>query len=322
MTRIWGFPRLHLSLFDLGSATPRQYGGVGFAIDGMPTVVTASTSDVTELLGIEKLDNQGMADVWGAIHRIHSEYGTPPMSVHIETMPPQHIGLGTKTSLVLGVLQAIAVEAGIDLPISDVQRISGRGGTSGIGIHTFFSGGLVVDAGHQAGASRVHGPSSASSEIDSVPSMLVGGSMPYEWLITLILPNGISRSGFDELEFFRTSTPIPNEEVFASIGLGAFGLTSSAFTGDFRGFARSLNSLQTVGFKAREIAAQPAAVANLLDELHNLEGCGAGMSSMGPMLFTVTEDERSSAKVLEVAQALGAEVLGSFRCRNRGHDAQ
>src|SRR6187397_3143910 len=60
----------------------------------------------------------------------------------------EHVGLGTKTAVILGALQAAAIASGYKVSRAELQLLSGRGGASGVGIHAFFIGGLVIDAGH------------------------------------------------------------------------------------------------------------------------------------------------------------------------------
>jgi beta-ribofuranosylaminobenzene 5'-phosphate synthase len=293
MTHLFSFPRLHASLFDLGNATPRQYGGVGFAIDGIPTVISTHIEKRFSLHGTDLLDAVGVEHVRAAIERLHSEIDVPPMSIRIESVPRQHVGLGSKTSLVLGVIAAILTEAGIQLERTDIKRLSGRGGTSGIGVQTFFEGGLVVDAGHRVHGPRSYGPSSAAAPLDSVPPAIINVPMPREWSATLLLPDGVRRSGLEEQSLFAESTPIPNEEVFASISYGIFGLATAAMTCDFEGFVHTLRQLQHVGFKAREIASQAENVVHVMNELRQLPMCGVGMSSMGRLVPPVGARFRS-----------------------------
>ena len=320
MTRVHGYPRLHASLFDLGIATPRQYGGVGFAIDGMPTVVSAERDINFTLQGTEHLDEVGAENVRMAIERLRSEVDIPPMSVCIESLPPQHVGLGSKTTVLLGVLRAIAAEARIGLEQQDLQRLSGRGGTSGIGVHTFFDGGLVVDAGHRADMPRIYGPSSSAKNVVSIPPAIISVPMPSEWKTTLLLPEGALKSGSEEVDLFTRSTPMPDDEVFAAIGLGIFGLATCAMSKDFSAFVTSLRRLQAVGFKAREIAAQPDAVATLLDELSQVPMCGAGMSSMGPLTYAITESFAAQSIVTEIAHTRDVAILGTYSFRNVGYE--
>jgi beta-RFAP synthase len=142
--------------------------------------------------------------------------------------------------------------------------------------------------------------------------------MPPTWKATLLLPVGERRAGFDEERFFENATPLPNQEVWETISLSLLGLAASVAADDFDTFACTLNSLQRVGFKAREVAAQPDAVTGLLQALSGLSACGTAMSSMGPLLFCVTHDDETRATVNRIADSRDALVLGTFDFRNAG----
>lgn len=313
-----GFPRLHAALFDLGTATPRQYGGIGFAIDGPSTVITAELASRFSLRGMERLDDQAIFDLDAAVTRLRMCADFPPMCVTIEELPPQHIGLGTKTTLVLSILKAVTTLADLDLPRSALQTLSGRGGTSGVGVHAFFDGGLIIDAGHRTDPPRTYRPSSSAGAVGDIPPVIGRVSMPVAWEVTLLLPPGERRAGPDEVAFFQAATPIPDDEVHEAISLAVMGLAGSAAAEDFSTFVTALTGLQQVGFKAREVAAQPASVTNLIHQLTSVSMCGVGLSSMGPLLFAITKDSAAVAGVAGAAIEGKAANLGTFGFRNLG----
>jgi predicted sugar kinase len=77
-----------------------------------------------------------------------------------------------------------------------------------------------------------------------------------------------------------------------------------------------LRDFQSVGFKAREVAAQPEIVRVTLETLWN-EGFAAGLSSLGPAVFVVSENETP-----EIGPLLdsGMDMWGPYSFRNEGHD--
>ena len=323
MTRILGYPRLHLGLFDLGTATPRQYGGVGMAIDGLPTIVSVRDAAQFSICGLELIDAAAAADVDGAITRLAAgESGSRPrLSVTIEVVPPQHVGLGTKTTLILSILKAISDAGGLQMTEAELRLVSGRGGTSGIGIHTFFSGGLVIDGGHRSDPPRIYRPSSAGAPVRP-PPLVARVAVPPGWSVSLILADGIRLSGAEEAAVFEALTPVPDEEVRRTIALALVGLAASAATEDFPAFAHAIREMQSIGFKAREIATQPAPVRKLLRDLSDLPRCAAGMSSMGPLLFVVSDgtDPTIHERVEAIVNPAAGLVLGTFRFRDRGFE--
>jgi len=101
------FPRLHICLIDLGCATYRKYGGVGFSIDGPEIKIEVSPNRQKIEIDLKELDYQTKKDVLDAIGRYHKCYPRQKAKISIIKMPPQHIGLGIKTSLILIILRAM-----------------------------------------------------------------------------------------------------------------------------------------------------------------------------------------------------------------------
>ena len=319
MRQVIGYPRLHMGLFDLGSATLRQYGGIGASLHGPETMVTAELSERSSINGIEVLDVAAGRDLDAALERLAAPHGLPPIAIRIHAVPPQHVGLGTKTTLLLSVLRAVSAEAGLAMSDADLQRASGRGGTSGIGVHSFFCGGLVVDGGHRTDPPRTYRPSSAAAPV-RVPPMVGRVAMPTHWDVTLVLPPGRQRAGKDEEALFESLTPVPDAEVLETIALSVMGLAASAASEDLDSFARGLAGIHATGFKARELAAQSDPVRELFEELSSLPRCAVGMSSMGPLLFAISAESSIRDRVVDTANRSGAPVLGSVGFRNEGFD--
>jgi beta-ribofuranosylaminobenzene 5'-phosphate synthase len=55
--------------------------------------------------------------------------------------------MGSKTALLLSMIEALSLLAGCDLSPSKLVELSGRGGTSGVGVSSYFSGGMIFDLG-------------------------------------------------------------------------------------------------------------------------------------------------------------------------------
>ncbi len=320
MTTIRAFPRLHLGLFDLGTATPRKYGGIGVSVDGLPTVVTAERSPTSDLSLFPVLDHQATEDISRIIADLSSLHSLPPMRIDVHVPVPQHVGLGAKTAILLAVVQALHTEGRKPIDKTALIRSSGRGGTSGIGIHAFFEGGLIMDGGHRSSPPRTYAPSSATSPHD-LPPLVARISMPIQWRVTLLLPSGERLRGRAEEAFFAAHTPLSHGDIERVIALAVSGLAASVASDDFRTFADVLREFQSIGFKAREIANQSRATRMLLTSLWDINECAAGMSSMGPLLFAITEASNASAvaQISEVSAAYEAQLLGTFAFRNAGH---
>jgi len=177
LVTIHSFPRLHVGLLDLGHATHRHYGGAGFYVDGLPVEIQVTRSREMRLLGLEQLDREGQRDLRNAITRTRALLSWPKLTIQLRNVPQQHVGLGSKTATILGTLKAINLICRSPLENRTVQKLSNRGGTSGIGVNAFFSGGFLVDCGHAASGKQTFAPSSRRTHF-SVPPCGLPGSDP------------------------------------------------------------------------------------------------------------------------------------------------
>ena len=162
-TTITTHSRLHLGLHDCGYATERLFGGVGITFKGFPTSVKASVSEETNLrfsLGTQ-LSDRALDDVNKLISQLESQYGT--FSVEVISVTPEHRGFGSKTSLLSAIAWSVVklMKGHQTATPADIMQLTGRGGTSGIGVNSFWYGGLIADGGHKASIERDFAPSAA-----------------------------------------------------------------------------------------------------------------------------------------------------------------
>lgn len=311
-----GFPRLHFGLLDVGRATRRAFGGSGAAIDGLSTLVRATVGGGDLIvIGEDAHRSEIVFDILK-----ESKLNCPAgLRIEIVEGPTHHIGLGSETTLRLACIAAAAQALEIDLTDLEMQEISRRGGASGIGIHAFFDGGFLVDGGHRSEHVESLVPSSAVRR-RKVPPVLCRFNMPYSWVVRLMIPYPRPDliSGEDELRFFREATPVPQAEVLHSISNLYHGVVPSILEEDFEGFKDGLLQIQQSGFKRREIARYGTQVADLLSVLNSNSETAAGMSSMGPVIFTVHKSQSSSETAATMIPHETVSDLGLYRFRNAG----
>lgn len=282
--------RLHLGLFDLGHVTARTFGGMGIMVREPRTRVEASRADLVSV------DASGVSEstrrfLEHKVSQLGAHLGASGVAIRVREAPPEHVGLGSKTSLVLATLTAAASAWKRACSRDRLLALSGRGGTSGIGINGFFSGGLLVDAGH---AGRVPLVPSSARVPSATPPVVLHRHLPPDWHITLVLDRReVGRSGADETKFFRESTPIPAQEVWKAVTIAYHEAIPALDAGDISAFGNALRDLSTVGFKRREIDGQSVSTRSLLSVLQEATPC-AGMSSMGPLLYVISDSESSA----------------------------
>lgn len=300
--------RIHIALCDLGRVTLRAYGGIGFAL-ATPHVRLRLQRGSSEIDLLPPIDETMAAQV----SRLHSDLtalaGGSPFGVCLEACPNQHSGLGSKTAVLLALIQGASELLGLGLSVEQMQRLSQRGGTSGIGLYSFFTGGVIWDAGHPQRDVEELLPSSARAPLRP-PTCLGRMTFPEEWAVYLIDPEGKHPCGEAERDIFRRSTPTPRAEVLEAMGHVAHGIAPAFRETNLPDLASGLRAISAVGFKAREIAFQSESVRATLATLQEA-GLAAGMSSLGPTLYAITEatDQDSRRRVQEIA--------ASFGCRAR-----
>lgn len=278
-------------------------------VDAFHTKVTATTNSISSLSSALQLDGKHRSALQRSLRDLLRSTQLTA-SVHVTALAPPHLGLGSKTSLILSSLRAVATALHLPGDPSHLQQLSGRGGTSGIGVNGFFYGGFLVDGGHPKSTAPFQ-PSRASSP-SSVPPILCGFHFPEAWHVWLLIPTEKQEriDGARELAFFQKNTPLRVSEVHRAACIALLEIATSIATADFSAFREGLASFQAVGFKKREISNQPGA-ASRLRSLHR-QGLAAGMSSMGPLLFAVGESLHSPP-VIE-----GMTVYGPFCAANQG----
>ena len=314
------FPRIHMALVDLAGATRRRFGGAGFALQATPALVRAVRAARNRIDVLPNLLDRDRSDLKRYVESISR---TLNMCFQIEvcSVMPQHVGLGSKTALLLAAGLSCNALAKKRLSPRQLALMSGRGGTSGVGINTTFTGGFVVDGGHRAAVDVPYLPSSAGRPT-TLPPALVRLALPADWRVHLFLPRGRHYSAGEEIRFFERNTPIHAKEVCNVIAAIYHGIASAVAEADFDCLRDALRDVQRTGFKRREIDNQSRTVRELLDRLDAEEGLAAGMSSLGPLVYAVSETRSQSAWRPVLARVLTPDIeyLGCFRGRNRGYE--
>jgi len=322
MVLVKAFPRIHISLLDLGNATARRYGGSGFSIDGNCIEVSATLAQQLQIEGLELVDEAARREIERVITAFTAVCPDgPSFQVCIRRIPPQHVGFGAKTALLLAILTAVNSETGAGLEQIALQRLSGRGGTSGVGVNLYFSGGFVCDLGHPIQSEMPFLPSSASLPA-LIPPVACRFDIPEKWRFLLILPRGERLAGSQEKLFFQRSTPVPRSEVLEAIAATYHGVVPAIVTADIGLLSSALGTLHRVGFKRMELAAQSDAVRRIYDQLTTIRGLAVGLSSLGPLIYAAADT--TDAEAVNEAEAIctidEATVLGSFPPRNLGYE--
>ena len=314
------FPRIHMTLIDLASATHRRFGGAGFAVDGLPAMVTGAISMKSEIGGAAGKDVRDRRDLQHHLKRLSRTLGQE-FSVDVVTSMPQHVGLGSKTALLMATGIVCNDLAGRTLGQRQLVLASGRGGTSGVGVNTAFVGGFVVDGGHRTNGDGRYEPSSARTP-EGVPPTLVRLGFPDAWRIHLFLPKGYRFSGERERLFFEQNTPIAVREVHEVLAAVYHGIVPAIAEADLDLLRLALCEVHRTGFKRRELHGQGQEVRELVKELQSGLKLAAGMSSLGPLVYAISPAERrlDGKGLVSGGMFRETEYLGCFCGRNEPYE--
>lgn len=308
--------RLHFGLVDLGGVTRRAFGGIGCFLQNPSTLIRFSPVRTGLRVG-GSTPEYLRSDLDFAIAALQERFPNAIGEVEVFRTPLSHAGLGSKTSAVLGCLKSVVLGNSLNIDDDGLKRMSRRGGASGVGVHGFFEGGMIVDCGH---AERPHGPwlPSGAYDIESLPLKTLRIPMPSTWKVHLMVPPGSIVSGDNERAFFERSTPLAREEVLQALAAIWHGIVPAVLGVDLKLFHESLMDLSRCGLKQKELQAQPGS-RDLLNSIDGLGNFAAGMSSMGPLVFAVSEGSNSAAESLMVlCDEVGATYLGSTCFANSG----
>ena len=276
--------RLHFSLLDLNGALGRVDGGFGLAIAEPNFQMIAEMAT-----NIEVAASVYRERAITVLQRLQQIYPFPGIKLTFESEIPMHCGFGSGTQLALGIAQAINVLYQFGLSVQELAQAVGRGGTSGIGVAAFDTGGFIVDGGHRFPEEKASFlPSAAVADIQP-PPILLRYSFP-ELPLLIVTPNCSRIYGDTEVELFRTLCPQPEWVAQKLSHILLLQILPALIEGDMSNFGRALNNIQTFGWKKVEIEAQGSELQLTLDYLRDNGAFGAAVSSWGPAICVIAED--------------------------------
>jgi beta-ribofuranosylaminobenzene 5'-phosphate synthase len=286
--RIQTFCRIHLTLIDLSNDGFRRNGGLGFATEHPCANIIAAPQQVNEVVSTYSAINDKLKQHLDAARRELGLKNGVRVNISFNVRP--HTGFGTGTSIKLGCLEALLLLNGILPTEEELIRLSRRGGTSGIGVRTYFHGGVVLDAGKKNDKSLFL-PSSAS--LPNHPPLPLLHYLEAKLSLGLCLPEGESGlSAQAEVDFFSKVCPLPISEVSKTAYLAAFGFMPALIEGDMLALGQAINEIQSTSWKNSERMRFRIPIQKIEATLVAAGSIGTGMSSMGPAVFFVGDVPR------------------------------
>jgi beta-ribofuranosylaminobenzene 5'-phosphate synthase len=301
--------RIHLGLLDMHGGIGRVDGGIGISLGEPGILLEVNQSGETVARGGDEEARETAEKA--ALRVLAGIRAAGGVEITLRRVYPSHVGLGSGSQIALAVARGICELFGRNLPVKELARLVGRGGTSGIGTAAFEYGGFIVDGGHAFGSGAEKTgfrPSSASDGVRPAP-VIARHDFPSDWRIVLAIPRlPPGASGKREVDIFRSACPVPLEEVRETCHEVLMRMLPGVVDQDLDLFGRSVNRIQDLGFKRVEIALQPPVIPLLLDELRRAGAACAGMSSFGPTVYAITDT--GAAEVLRAVEGFLADHGG------------
>jgi beta-RFAP synthase len=219
----------------------------------------------------------------------------PRARFRVVRAPREHMGLGVGTQLSLAVVRLLEALAGRpEPPLDRLAGLAERGLRSGIGLHGFAHGGLLVDGGHR-GSGRI-------------PPLVGRVAFPSDWSILVVLPEvAPGCHGPEEVRAFAQLPPIPERVTERLCRLVLLGLLPAAADRDLPAFGTGLTELQQqVGrcFAPAQGGTFAHPEIEAIVSFLQAEGLhGVGQSSWGPAVYGFTDQpDEPRARILRRLQ--------------------
>ncbi|WP_427500643.1 beta-ribofuranosylaminobenzene 5'-phosphate synthase family protein [Methylomonas sp. MED-D] len=283
--------RLHLTLISLHYEGYRINGGLGFAIRNPNSKISFTKSSIFSFNDIREITvtDDGIERLLTLLRneKNHHQFKYA-FNIKIEGNMRPHAGFGSGTAVTLACLEALHILNGSEISSAELVAASGRGGTSGVGIHSYFSGGYVFDLGRKVDDS-VFSPSHLNGS-KPAPLLLDQGPMP-DWEFGICMPAAIAhKTQAEERDFFRRTCPLPADKVYETVYHTLFGLYAALREADRTAFCAALKAVQNCAWKLAERREYGGALFELEQAIYAAGADAVGMSSLGPSLFFLADD--------------------------------
>lgn len=287
--RVRAFGRIHFGLANLSLSGGRVNGGAGIMVQ--PSCIQVTVERGGELAVYPEAYRSEVA-LLAAKLGVSAEF---TVKIECDATMKWHYGMGYHTQLCLALATALAVVGNTKIEPSRLGQIVSRGGTSGIGIHGFWRGGVLVDGGRRRPVEpQTHRPSAAIASPEPTPLLLARSALPFG-IVIAHAKGWPPVYGERERQLFSEFTPLAPEDANHAARLIFQDFASSVATADFGAFAESLEEIQTCGFKRLERRYR-GELANSVTGAMTKSGLrGVGMSSWGPAWFGFARDREAAS---------------------------
>lgn len=296
--------RVHFGLINETGLYGRIDGGLGAALCRPRWEYVLRNTRRFEIQG--DIDSELVRPAMRVIETCARQFDIGPVGVTIRSGVPIHVGLGSKTSLLMSLAKAMYFASGQTASERELARLVGRGGTSGVGVHLSRAGGIVIDIGRAFPSAKGGFSPSSSSPAVSAPFVLARLELHQYNLIHLRFSH-CGPSGDAEREIFDRTCPVPPCETLEAIARVHCQIVPGIIEHDDGAVQAGLAGLQDLGLKKAEWRAQSRVTTEFRTHFQRASiGHGLCLSSMGPTMFVLT---RAPAVVLDVVRSFRHEPI-------------
>jgi beta-RFAP synthase len=309
--------RLHLGFLDPSGSRGRRFGSIGLVIEGFETEVELSPALVDRVTA-DTAEGDAQIERASACLRALRERTGRRGALHLRLLRvlPAHAGLGSGTQLALAIGRAFARWHGLEVDTPTLAHWLGRGMRSGIGIHGFDRGGLLVDGGPAA---------------DGRPAPLLSRlTLPEDWRIVVVQDErerGLA--GHDEANAMATLAPMSAAHAAEICHEVLMRVLPGAANAEFDSFAQGVSRVQQLlgehyAPAQNGRAYTSAAVGRLMQWIGTsaMQPAAIGQSSWGPTGFAIVASPSRAEALVGAARAAGliepGLTLRIVAARNRG----
>jgi beta-ribofuranosylaminobenzene 5'-phosphate synthase len=285
------YPRIAINLIAMHDGLYRQNGGIGFSIKEPSLTISFKKSSEFNIIDKRKspFENKEQNRLLEILKKEYKKNKfNDKVTIKIKGNLPTHSGFGSGTSIRLASLEGLYLINQHKYTKYDLIKASNRGGTSGIGVNTYFDGGYVFDIGKKIDG-VMHKPSSSEDVLEQ-PLKIAFGNMP-KWDIGICIPQKIKpKSEEEEKEFFNETCPIEKDEAHEMLYHTVYGVLASIKENDIDTFSEAIKNIQQSKWKNAERNLYGKELLKIESILYENGASAVGMSSLGPTLFFVAND--------------------------------
>jgi beta-ribofuranosylaminobenzene 5'-phosphate synthase len=291
IVQINAYPRIHVTLVGMNNRGFRINGGIGFSISEPGIELQISLTPRFEIHDKRDLplDTSQTARLKEKLIYIKNELRLNfEVKIIISGSLPVHSGFGSGTIIRLACIEGLLHLNEYKYDNIDLVRYSGRGGTSGIGIKTYFKGGYVFDIGQKNKGQNLL-PSSMR-ENNTVQALVISEGLMPNWSIGICYPRKALTKSQDESQFFDDNADVTDEDVSKTLYNVVYGTLAGILEDDIDAFQASIKLIQSFGWKSLEKNLYTHVVETVETKLYANGAFAVGMSSLGPGLFFLSKN--------------------------------